>query len=1097
MTDRVSSSGRKVCWAVIIGLLAFIGPVASVQAQEVPNVWLGNNPSGTDRWNAPGNWSNDGLANDAEPDGANPTFIRDHGLVDGNLAPNSQVDDETLGAGHWEIRSLTFLPGPHAINWRIFGLPIYVGAGGINHLDSMLHTIESDIWLYEDMTIHGGSGLFLTGEEINNSRDTSRDLTFSGYVHVNNPVIRGDGNVIFNGDTILRGEHEYTGDTILAGRVVITTDAAFGLSPRVIVNNGTENRISADDEPLFLPQDFELFGDLRLGGPALIANSAGAPITITGVVELMNGGRRVITEQATEHYIEGRVETNGYDVEFYNFGNSRMNVLGRIDGSGRVVNDGPGTLSLQGDNIFTGDIVLRDGIFEIGSDAALGNATDILVEGRTFIRTLSPITVGADVTMDDDLEILEGAGLTFDAPITVNTASAFRLRSSVPTVVSANSGITLNQNLTIRGPEAMVIEGVISGAGEFRQRDASEVWLGATNTHTGLTDIRQYSTLRLLEGASLAGNVLLEDSDLHMEADTFIAGDVEVGRFSTLSSGTEIAGDLGVERRGVIRPGGDEIGTLEIGGDALFRATSAGGATAMIKFNVQEESDTLLVGGNVEIQDGARFYMDQIDEGFVLGGERFTLLEAGGLDIQGDQDEVVVSAESLFLRFEADTAEIANNNLVVEAVRDPFESQAQGRNNITLSRALDNLVEPGLDSDTTRMLTAFDRSADAAAFNQNLRQLSPTTYTAGVDATVQAGRGYHQQVHSQARTTREGRLDYGSAATRFAERLGPTPWAMAAAQPYLWDDTYRDRLEDRPEDRRQYRGEPTRTRRSIETLENRWNVFANAYGVHDRIDSTSERPGLRANTGGFAIGADYSFSETFYLGVSAGYSYTDVDFREGRGDGTVHSFRAGPYAGLRFGELTIDASATYGYHQNDYDQNVNISGLVQEKNADFDAHDLSLYVNVGYEFMMPNQRTSFTPVGSLNYTHYRRDGFTETGGGATNFDVSSQDVDMLEGTIGVRFEHRYRTDGTTIIPNAFLGYSYEFLGDDNDVQARFVGTTQSFTLDGPSPDRHALRVGAGVRALLSESVQGFIQYNGRFQSNQQGHAGIVGMSFQF
>ncbi|MEX0654082.1 MAG: autotransporter outer membrane beta-barrel domain-containing protein [Phycisphaeraceae bacterium] len=263
------------------------------------------------------------------------------------------------------------------------------------------------------------------------------------------------------------------------------------------------------------------------------------------------------------------------------------------------------------------------------------------------------------------------------------------------------------------------------------------------------------------------------------------------------------------------------------------------------------------------------------------------------------------------------------------------------------------------------------------------------------------------------------------------------------------------------------------------------------------MDTTSERSGLKATTGGFIVGADYTINENIFVGLSGGYAITDISFRESRGDGDIHSFRVGPYVGMTFDRLFIDASAAYSYHDNEYDQDVNIGGFNETKESSFDAHDISLHVSAGYNHLLANRQTSIIPIASLDYIHYDRDGFTESGAGPANFEVDSQTVDSLELTVGARIEHRYYTDGPTIIPSAFLGYSYEFLDEDNDVTARFVGAPDSFTLAGPGADQHAVRVGAGVRALMSESFQAHVQYDGRFQSNQNAHALHAGIGFQF
>ena len=1057
---------------------------------------------------------------DEWPEHAHPVFTNS-----GSSTP--RVDSSVLGKNHWEIWGLSFRMHPTyefiegdyemvelldenddpvldefgnpiilpvgtppsyrvtyspASSYTIVGNPIYVGEGGINNMSGTVQNVDVDIWLWDDMTIYGGVGLWLGGSEINNSRDGANTLTFEGWTHVGSPdgsgpVIRGDGNVAFSSPgTFLFVPNEYTGDTVFdSGNVMIGSDSAFGVGG-VIQVFGVGNRISAFANPVQISNNFELYGDINFGGTTFMYDSGG-PITITGDFNILDDDRTITTEHGTTTTITGLINTNDHALRVYNYGSSALALTGTILGDSAaprsLIKDGPGLLRLGSANSFFGDITTRDGTLQIAHAEAFANAQVFNVEGRTFMHSTVPFTIDAQTRLSDEIHFTQGQPITFDEEILVLAPSTLRMfNTQSPTTITENSRINLSSNLLIAGPGHLHIDGPIIGTGNVTKTGQGQLWLGGDSTFSGTTTVSGGGVM-LHNYGNLPGNVSLTDSYLAIADGSAVQGNVHVGRNAQLTGSGRVGGNVTVASHGSIAPG-QSIGTITIDGNATWNS----GSTAVFEFDTLGNSDKIIVGGDATIQQDARFFMQQIGGGFISGNNQFNILEANTLNIADIEELVVPAISSPFLSFEVMLDEIANGNLIVISQRTPFHGIAVGRDNQAIARQLDLLAENATDQQAIELLTAIDSSLDNDAFNSSLQQLSPALYAGLVETSFEYTRSFNRNLHDQLRNARLGRSDL---------EYDPFAAAMRSAARQRGYGAYNTR------DLRS-NSNPSRLEDERET---RWNVFATGTGLFDRIDSTSERTGLRSSSGGVIAGVDYSFTEQFFVGLTGGYAHSDIDFRDARGDGTVDTFRVGPYAGLTLENLSLNAAFTYGHHSHDHDVRVNLPNFQQEKNADFNASDSALHFDASLDVPVRDEFTIISPVFALDYIHYRRDGFTESGGGATNLRVDSETIKSLQSTLGLRLEQRFFSDGPIFILGGFGGWSYEFLADDNNVTARFADLPQSFTVEGPGPDRHVIRAGVGARALFTNNMQAYLNYNGRFSSNQDAHGVNLGLSFQF
>jgi len=276
--------------------------------------------------------------------------------------------------------------------------------------------------------------------------------------------------------------------------------------------------------------------------------------------------------------------------------------------------------------------------------------------------------------------------------------------------------------------------------------------------------------------------------------------------------------------------------------------------------------------------------------------------------------------------------------------------------------------------------------------------------------------------------------------------------------------------------------------------ESPWRTFGQGYGVFQDVDSAAGRTGFRTTVAGGMGGLDYTINENATVGITAGYANTDLRFKGGLGDGDIDTFRVGPYVSLQMQDFTLDAAVTYGYHRHDIDRRTGVGGVGTSK---FSGHDIAIYALGGYD-IHTDDFTRITPFGSIQYTHYRRDGFTEAGLGGAGLTVNRQNYDSFRTLLGVRVTHIMDMGEWDLIPEAYVGWAHEFLGDDDSLTANFIGAAGTpFTVSTRRLDRDSVQFGAGASALLSEELSAFLRYDGEWQSSSDSHAIVGGFSIRF
>lgn len=485
-------------------------------------------------------FQNDGLVTIS--DGAisgNATQFNDH-----NIANNAELilEQTTDGSYSGVISGSGDVVKNGAGKLTISGANTYAGDTTLNAGVIALDGATADIGT-GSLIAEGGSLEFVSGNNnFSNNIVLNQDLTIvaepAGFTSINGEI-SGTGDLTFNGaGTIyLSGSNSFTGDLnidlggsnflfvqganslVNGNNVNVASGSGMGAEANAIVGDLTGGGYVALYNSTLTAgstNDFEFDGVVRGTGSFIKDGSGdmklnyGSSVFQDTVSVTISGGS--LTGNATQ-FSESDILNNATLI----FDQASDGTYGKvISGSGVVVKEGTGVLTITGNNTYTGNTELNEGTLELsGSSARIG--TGSLVANGGTLRFADGQSLNNDIVLDSDLTIQQigsqpGGSNTFlygnlfgSKKLTVEKSSGdygvslwlvgnnvhftgdLQINDGWVTAFSANA-LTQQNNVHIADEAALAvwmngaaIVGDVTGAGDVFLASGSQITVGTSN----------------------------------------------------------------------------------------------------------------------------------------------------------------------------------------------------------------------------------------------------------------------------------------------------------------------------------------------------------------------------------------------------------------------------------------------------------------------------------------------------------------------------------------------------------------------------------------------------------------------------------------
>lgn len=424
--------------------------------------------SGTLRLVGTGPWSGVGFAQVI-------TFTNNSGITIGNNILTSFSATNQLGAAGTTSASLTVESGGY----------LNLSSGAASQSQSV-NSLAGDGTVTNLSTTAGAATL-----TVGNAAGTNSSTTFSGTIVDGSSLnsvtgITALGTVALTkagaGTLTLTGVNTYTGTTTISGGTLLIADGSIANSAN-IANTATLEYALNNNARTYANVISGTAGALVKSGTNTLtltgANTYTGTTTISaGTLQLGNGGTTgslattsAITNNATLAFNRSNTIAQG------------TNFAAVIAGSGSVVQNGTGALTLSGANTFTGGVTLNSGSLNInangvaGTSGPLGNGGTFTINGGTLDNTSGSAKTLANVT---PTTINADFGFTGTADLNLGTG-AVGLGSAAGTsrTITPNAG-------------TLTLAGVISNgttANKLVKNGAGTLSLTGLNTFTGGVDV--------------------------------------------------------------------------------------------------------------------------------------------------------------------------------------------------------------------------------------------------------------------------------------------------------------------------------------------------------------------------------------------------------------------------------------------------------------------------------------------------------------------------------------------------------------------------------------------------------------------------------
>lgn len=251
--------------------------------------------------------------------------------------------------------------------------------------------------------------------------------------------------------------------------------------------------------------------------------------------------------------------------------------------------------------------------------------------------------------------------------------------------------------------------------------------------------------------------------------------------------------------------------------------------------------------------------------------------------------------------------------------------------------------------------------------------------------------------------------------------------------------------------------------------------------------------GLNRQSGGLLVGADLRLAPDWRLGFGTGYSRTDFDVGDRDSQGVSDSYHLGLYTHRKWGATRLRAGAAYTRHTIETQRTAVTNTGSDALHAGYRATTLQGFGELGYRFTLGRARLQ--PSFGLDYVHFARRSFRETGGAAALF-ATAEDVDaawasvVLKSAGGLRLKYlRGALHGAIGLQRA--------VGDHTPIASQRLAQGEVFKVSGTPLREKTGFVSASAKLDVVGDIGLDIQYKSRYGKGDVAHTASATMSMRF
>jgi uncharacterized protein YhjY with autotransporter beta-barrel domain len=270
-------------------------------------------------------------------------------------------------------------------------------------------------------------------------------------------------------------------------------------------------------------------------------------------------------------------------------------------------------------------------------------------------------------------------------------------------------------------------------------------------------------------------------------------------------------------------------------------------------------------------------------------------------------------------------------------------------------------------------------------------------------------------------------------------------------------------------------------------LFSRWSIFANGgFGSGEKSPTVFEDAFFFDSTE-ISAGADVRLTNRLVVGILFGHTEKRIDFNSARSvvDGSIRGNGQSAIAYAQYDADALFANVALGWQHlslgtrrritypsnNPGVQSVDVTSL-----SNTGATALIATLGAGYSFHYKGLTAE--PYLNVQNVTTHISAFVEHSDDGFDINTSSQSIQSLEGSLGLRTQYAILTPLGVIVPYVYGEYRHQFRDSSRNIASGYVGDGggTDFVLPTDEPVKHYYVVGGGGSVVLKHGLQGFMQY---------------------
>ncbi len=735
-------------------------------------------------------------------------------------------------------------------------------------------------------------------------------------------------------------------------------------------------------------------GLLRLVGSGTLGNAAD--------LDLVGGGFEIVAGAGTKTIDALTGAGTGINLNNNTLEIASGSFSGVISGTGGITKYSPGILNLSGVNTYTGQSTVSGGLLRLVGSGTLGNITDLNIIGGSFeiaagagIKTIGALTgAGTGINLNNNtLEIASGlfsgvisgtGGITKYSP-GILSLSGVNTYTGSTTLTDGIVSISGSHNLGAGG-HLIFNGGTLNTTGNFAINNPTNM-LG-----TGTFSI-QTGTLTHQGMISGIGNLNKTGvGTLHITASSPYSGNliIQQGKLildSTLScpitvnstaflSGNGAMGSL--QNNGTVIPG-SSIGTLAINGDY----TQSNQASLVIEIDdVPAISDKLLISGQADL-DGT-IILNPLP-GLYEAGTTYTFIESNS--INGKFDALLETNPLDFsLNYTSNTVQIVI----------PFSE-------VVLPVPIDTIS--GNAKNIAKYLFSCKQlpSPDLVPILRSLVKLPPEQFT---ESLLKLG---PEQFGALA-------LERLQTSARIGQSMNQT---NSFYEDYYLTPCY-------------HTFNPTSSSKHM--------TWVSPLGYYYKQNQRDEQIPFENRTYGFTTGFGHCFSNHLVLSGGFGYTYSNLNWKQNRGDSHIQSIYLSPSIGYISPRGYIGLSLVGSRSFYDVKRSIAFSSFKETAQNYHKSWDLLAEMSGSIKFKVPeivNRNLFLISSFTINYLNIFESGYQESGAGPIDLSVRNVHSAFFRPEVTVKLLKELTMNSLCSAPSIYIGWQKNIPLTQGNYTSRF------------------------------------------------------------